>query len=67
MTLREKFDDIFNSIMNGQLRQAGRQMDRLTGDERADLIDYFNDDLNDPDTAQRAAIIYFRGNWRRSA
>jgi hypothetical protein len=60
MSTRGKMDDIYNSLMNGQRRQAVEQMEALGLDSLPDLLDYFADDLNRPELAIDAAKSYFR-------
>ena len=58
--MREQFDTIYNSIMNGQRRQAVEQMQDMGLDEVPDMLDYFANDLNQPEIALDAAKSYFR-------
>lgn len=60
MSLREQFDAVAGSIRNGQRRQAFSQMQELDGDERADMLEYFERDLADTALALDAARTFFR-------
>jgi len=59
-TKREYFDDICDSLRNGQRKQAFRQMEGLCRYDLADMLDYFARDLEDTELALDAAKTYFR-------
>lgn len=56
---RAKYDEVADSIRNGQRKQARDQMEFV--DDLAAMLDYFNHNLNDPGLAIDAAKTYFRG------
>lgn len=60
MSNREQFDSVADSIRNGQRKQAYQQMKELDGDERADMLEYFERDLADAALALDAARTFFR-------
>ena len=55
----EAFDEIRDSIINGQKKQAFEQMAALDGEELASMMDYFTLELYHCDMAVAAAKIYF--------
>lgn len=57
---REQFDNVYNSIINGQRRQAVNQMDKIGMYDLPEMLDYFAEDLNQPEIAIDAAKSYFR-------
>ena len=63
-TLREQFDEVYNSITNGQRRQAFDQMKRIGEYDMPELLEYLADELENPEMALDAAITYFRLNSR---
>ena len=63
-TLREQFDEVYNSITNGQRRQAFTQMKRIGEYDMPELLEYLADELENPEMALDAAITYFRLNSR---
>lgn len=65
MSNRKQFDEICSSMRNGQRRQAYAQMLELDGDERADMLEYFERDLADTALALDAARTFFRLLSRR--
>ena len=64
MSLRSQYDDIANSIRNGQRARAYQQMLELDGDERANMLEYFERDLADTALALDAARTFFRKQAR---
>lgn len=60
MSLCSQYDNIADSIRNGQRTQAYQQMLELDGYERADMLEYFERDLADPGLALDAARTFFR-------
>jgi len=57
----EQFDEIYNSIVNGQFTQAFEQMEELDAvSDLADMLDYFAIDLDNKERAIDAAKIYFK-------
>lgn len=66
MNLRSQYDNIADSIRNGQRRQAYRQMVELDGDELANMLEYFERDLADPRLALDAARTFFRHQAHRT-
>lgn len=65
MSLRSQYDDIADSIRNGQRVQAYRQMLELDGSELANMLEYFECDLADPGLALDAARTFFRQRARK--
>ena len=60
MTKREQFDTIYDSMVNGQRKQAISQAEEMGLDDIPELLDYFSDDLNQPEMAIDFAKSYFR-------
>lgn len=60
MTTRNQFDEIHDSILNGQWTQAYNQMRALSPNDRADMLNYFFYDLARPELALQAARNYMR-------
>lgn len=58
--MREQFDEIYNSITNGQRKQAYAQMLELSAYDRATMLDYFCNELNNPALAVDAVKTFFR-------
>ncbi len=58
--MREQFDTIYNSMVNGQRRQALEQCQTMGLDMMPELIDYLTDDLNQPEIALDLVKSYFR-------
>lgn len=58
-TLREQYDAIFDSMINGQRRQAFAQMEELRLSELPDLLDYMAGELGRPEMAIDCAKVYF--------
>ena len=54
----EKFDTIYNAIINGNIKDSVELLKRLPIAARADLLDYLHDDLNRPELARMVARIY---------
>ena len=59
-SLRNQYDEIFNSITNGQRQQAVQQMFNLGMEELPGMLDYFAIDLDRPELAIDAAKSWFR-------
>ena len=59
MSKREQYDNICNSIRNGQRDQAFRQSQELSGDDLVEMIGYFIYELNDEELASKFSMIYF--------
>ena len=64
LTLREQFDQVYDSLVNGQRRQAVEQMEHMGLYNVPDMLEYFNSELNNPEIALDAAKSYFRINSR---
>jgi len=60
MELRGKFDEIYDSVRNGQHERAVEQMVAVGMSELPDMLDYFANVLNQPEIAIKAAKSYFR-------
>ena len=58
-TAREQFDCIYNSMVNGQKRQAVEQIEEMGLDKMPDLLHYFSIDLDYPEMAINTAKTYF--------
>jgi len=58
--IREQYDEIYNSMINGQRSQAVEQLITMGLDEAADVLDYFTNELNQPEVALDLAKSYFR-------
>lgn len=58
--MREQFDEIYISFINGQHTQAVKQARKLDGYGTAVLLAYIATDLNQPDVAIDFAQTYFR-------
>ena len=59
-TLQEQFDTIAYSIRNGQRKQAYKQMTEIISEDLCRMIDYFDDELCDPELALDAAKTFIR-------
>jgi len=64
MSNRSLFDEVHDSIINGQRRQAYQQMLEIGQSDMPELLDYFAHDLQNPDLALDAAKTYFRNASR---
>lgn len=58
-TMREQYDEIYNSLINGQNKQSIEQMKALGMYEFPGLLDYFSYELNQPEAALKLAKVYF--------
>jgi len=56
---RDQFDEVYDSIVNGQMTQAVRQCERLCRYDRAELTEYIADELNQPEIAVNLMKAYF--------
>lgn len=59
MGQREQFDNVADSIRNGQRVQAFRQMQKIGVSALPTMLDYLSNDLADMDLALDAAKTYF--------
>ncbi len=57
--MRNEFDDIYNSVINGQHKQAFNQFVLLDLADIPDLIDYLNEELNQPEVFISLMKTYF--------
>jgi len=57
--MQDKFDEIYDSLRNGQHRQMVAQMNELGMYEFPDLINYIAVDLNQPEEALDLVKNYF--------
>lgn len=57
-SLIEKFDIIYDSLINGQKKQAVFQMKELSPIEISELLDYFHYDLTKPQLALELSKAY---------
>lgn len=60
MIRREDADRVYNSIINGQHKQAVAQLIEIGLDSAPDVLDYLAKELNQPETAIKLAKSYFR-------
>ncbi len=60
MSTRSQFDEVADSIRNGQRKQAYSQMLAIGCDDLPEMLEYFVSDLQDKDLAIDAAKSYFR-------
>ena len=61
---RSQFDAVYDSIINGQRRQAFNQMKKIGLSDLPDMLDYFVQELEQPEIAIDAAKTYFRNKAR---
>ena len=59
-TLRSQFDAVHDSIINGQRTQAYSQMKEIGMYDLPEMLEYFAEDLGNPELAIDAARTYFR-------
>lgn len=59
MSLQEKYDEIYDSLVNGQRRQSVKQAEDMGLDNVPGMLDYFVKDLNQPELAIDFAKTYF--------
>lgn len=59
MSDRDTFDEIYNSMVNGQRRQAIKQAIEMGLSNVPELLDYLIDDLNQPEVARDFCNAYF--------
>ena len=67
---REKYDTIFDSIRNGQKAQAIDKIKSLNKGERVGLIEYYINDLSNPELSfmvSRLIISGFNPNYFMTA
>jgi hypothetical protein len=57
--MNTKYNDLYDSIVNGQFRQFVNQFDDLDSSEKSDCLNYIAYDLNQSDLAIRAMQAYF--------
>lgn len=57
--MNTKYDDLHDSIVNGQFRQFVDQFDDLDSSEKSDCINYIAYDLDQSDLVIRAVKAYF--------
>jgi hypothetical protein len=57
--MQSMFDEIYDSIVNGQRAQAVRQMQAMGLHHMYAMLDYFTHDLDQPEMAIDAAKSYF--------
>jgi len=60
MSKRSQYDEIYNSMINGQRKQAIEQAETMGLDDVPYMLDYFTIDLNQPEVALDFAKSYFR-------
>jgi len=58
--MRHTYDKIYDSIINGQRRQAVQQAIEMGIDDIPEMLDYFAKDLDQPEIAIDFAKSYFR-------
>lgn len=54
-----KYDDLYDSIVNGQFKQFVDQFDELDSSEKSDCMNYIAYELSQPDLIIRAMQAYF--------
>lgn len=60
MTQRGIFDEVYDSLVNGQFKQAVRiAKNELHTDEMSEMLDYFDQHLQQPEMAIKFAKHYF--------
>ena len=59
-TTREQYDTIFDSMINGQRRQAINQAQEMGLDEIPEMLEYFIEELGRPEMVLDFAKSYFR-------
>ena len=59
LSLRAEFDSVYNSLVNGQNRQAIEQAEEIGLDEIPYLLDYLSNELNQPEIAIKFCKAYF--------
>jgi hypothetical protein len=58
--MRKQYDEIYNSMVNGQRKQAIDQAEEMGLDEVPEFLDYLTNDLDRPEMAIDFAKSYFR-------
>lgn len=61
MSLYDKFEEIFYSYVNGQLKQCRTQLKKLSRSQRAECIDYINNEFDEDVIALNMALMIIRG------
>lgn len=57
--MRTNYDEIYNSIVNGQFRQFVEQFEELDNTGKAEFMNYIVYELDQPDLLVRAMQAYF--------
>jgi len=57
--MNTKYDDLYDSIVNGQFKQFVNQFDDLDSGEKSDCINYIAYELGQHDLVIRAMQAYF--------
>lgn len=57
--MNTKYDELYDSIINGQFRQFVDQFDDLDSSEKSDCMNYIAYELDQPDLVIRAMQAYF--------
>ena len=60
LSMRAEFDEVYALMVNGQRRQTIEQTERFGLDEVPYMLDYFTNELNQPELAIDFAKTYFR-------
>ena len=64
MSIRAQFDEVLDSLVNGQRTQAYDQMRAIGASDLPGMLEYFDWQLKRPDMAIDAAKTYFRHSAR---
>jgi hypothetical protein len=59
LVMNTKYDDLYDSIVNGQFKQFVRQFDGLDSVEKSDWLNYVAYELDQSDLVIRAMQAYF--------
>lgn len=62
MSLQSNFDEICDSVINGQIKQAARLANQLDSDEKCQCIDYIYNELDNLPLAIDVAKTMIRYN-----
>jgi len=60
MPKRETMDEIYDSLINGQHKQAIEQVKAMGTQHMPELMDYFEVELDQPETALQIAKLFFK-------
>lgn len=63
LSMRAEYDAVYSSMVNGQRKQAVSQATEFGLDEVPAMLDYFANELNQPELAIDFAKAFFRINY----